>query len=113
MNSQPQRYGTHIAQPFVVPSRHFENTDCGTSEAMDSKSIQVDVCTSRPRRRNHICEMTIAVFVIAAAFRVPLASAQSLPTGWTATQIGSPTPSGNASQTNGVYTVFGGGADIW
>src|SRR5262249_12148137 len=36
-----------------------------------------------------------------------------LPTGWTTTDIGGPTPSGNANQSNGVFTVWGGGADIW
>jgi hypothetical protein len=36
-----------------------------------------------------------------------------LPPGWTTTDIGAPTPSGSANQSNGVFTVWGGGSDIW
>jgi len=43
----------------------------------------------------------------------PTPSPPGLPTGWTSTDIGGPTPSGSASQSNGVFTVWGGGADIW
>jgi hypothetical protein len=37
----------------------------------------------------------------------------ALPAGWADVDIGSPGISGSASYTNGVWTVAGGGADIW
>ena len=36
-----------------------------------------------------------------------------LPPGWTDADIGSPTQTGYATDTNGGWTVAGGGADIW
>jgi len=37
----------------------------------------------------------------------------SLPVPWSDSDVGSPTPAGSASYSNGVFTVNGGGADIW
>jgi len=37
----------------------------------------------------------------------------SLPSPWSDSDVGSPTPAGSASYSNGVFTVNGGGADIW
>ncbi len=37
----------------------------------------------------------------------------TLPAGWSDADIGGPSPAGSASCTNNVYTVSGGGADIW
>jgi len=37
----------------------------------------------------------------------------SLPPGWSDADIGSPTLAGSASDSNGLWTVTGGGADIW
>ena len=37
----------------------------------------------------------------------------ALPAGWGDTDIGSPAMAGSASYTNGVWTVAGGGTDIW
>jgi len=36
-----------------------------------------------------------------------------LPSGWTDIDIGSPSPAGSASYSGGVFTVNGGGSDIW
>jgi len=43
---------------------------------------------------------------------LPPASA-GLPPGWSDTDIGTPADAGSASDTNGAWTVSGGGADIW
>ena len=37
----------------------------------------------------------------------------NLPSPWVTQGVGSPSPAGNASFSNGVFTVNGGGADIW
>ena len=37
----------------------------------------------------------------------------ALPSGWTDADIGGPAPAGAANLSNGVYTISGGGADIW
>jgi alpha-galactosidase len=37
----------------------------------------------------------------------------ALPAGWTDQDIGSPGLAGSASYTNGIWTIIGGGADIW
>ncbi len=37
----------------------------------------------------------------------------TLPAGWSDANVGGPSPAGSASCTNNVYTVSGGGADIW
>jgi regulation of enolase protein 1 (concanavalin A-like superfamily) len=42
-----------------------------------------------------------------------MAAAQALPSGWSSTDIGQPTPAGSASHTSGTFTVKGSGADIW
>ena len=41
------------------------------------------------------------------------ALAQAMPTGWSGTNIGNPTLTGSASHSGGVFTLEGGGADIW
>ena len=37
----------------------------------------------------------------------------ALPAGWSDADIGSPSPAGSATSSGGVYTLSGGGADIW
>jgi regulation of enolase protein 1 (concanavalin A-like superfamily) len=41
------------------------------------------------------------------------AAAQTLPAGWTASDIGTPAVPGTASYSGGTYTISGAGADIW
>jgi regulation of enolase protein 1 (concanavalin A-like superfamily) len=41
------------------------------------------------------------------------AHAQSLPSSWLSSDIGSVSPDGSASYTDGVFTIAGGGPDIW
>ena len=41
------------------------------------------------------------------------AAGGSLPSGWTDADIGGPSPAGSASYSGGVFTVNGGGSDIW
>jgi hypothetical protein len=42
-----------------------------------------------------------------------LQAGSSLPVPWSDSDIGNPTPTGSASHAGGVYTVNGGGSDIW
>jgi hypothetical protein len=42
-----------------------------------------------------------------------VASAQSVPSPWTARDIGTPTLAGSATHNNGVFTISGAGKDIW
>ncbi len=58
--------------------------------------------------------MRIVVVVLALVALAGSASAQ-LPTGWSQTDIGGPSPAGNASydQVTGTWTVTSDGADIW
>jgi hypothetical protein len=51
----------------------------------------------------------VAVALAAAA----VCARAALPAGWTSEDIGSPALAGSASYTNGLWTVAGGGADIW
>ncbi len=53
----------------------------------------------------------ISIIVAFCSF-CPLALA-GLPTGWTDVDTGSPSTAGSASDTNGGWTVAGGGGDIW
>ena len=54
------------------------------------------------------------VRTVAVALMVAAAGARAaLPAGWTSRDIGSPALAGYASCTNGLWTVAGGGADIW
>ena len=49
-------------------------------------------------------------------FVVPFAraaGAQSLPSGWSTTDIGAVGATGSASYSSGTFTVTGAGADIW
>jgi hypothetical protein len=44
---------------------------------------------------------------------VTVSAASSLPSGWTATDIGAVGAAGRSSAANGVFTINGAGADIW
>ena len=50
---------------------------------------------------------------IALMFSAGPAVAQSLPAGWSATDIGAVGVTGSASGANGAFTIAGAGADIW
>lgn len=50
---------------------------------------------------------------IGLLFAFALHTCAALPTGWGDLDIGSPAIAGSASYTDGVWTVAGGGADIW
>ena len=52
----------------------------------------------------------VSAIAFCAAVRL---SAQSLPAGWTAKDIGAVGSPGSSNESGGVFTVIGGGADIW
>jgi len=54
-------------------------------------------------------EIAMAVALLASAGK----AAAQIPTGWTDADIGSPSDPGSASYSAGIWTVSGGGADIW
>ena len=56
-----------------------------------------------------VCRLFFTLTLFLQAVRVLAA----LPSGWGDTDIGSPALAGSAGYTNGVWTVAGGGADIW
>lgn len=59
-----------------------------------------------------VCTWRLLLAIVALS--VPVAAgAQSLPAGWAARDIGSVGAAGNASGSNGSFTVRGAGADIW
>ena len=53
--------------------------------------------------------IAMAVALLASAGK----AAAQIPTGWTDADIGSPSDPGSASYSAGIWTVSGGGADIW
>src|SRR3954447_9510813 len=54
----------------------------------------------------------LCALAVCSAVSFP-ASAQSLPQGWSSTDIGSVGAAGSATYNGGVFTVAGAGADIW
>ncbi len=60
-----------------------------------------------------MCDRLALFFLIAIFFAFHTASAQSLPTGWSHTDIGSVGLAGSASYTNGVFTDSGSGTQIF
>src|SRR5882762_1308799 len=64
----------------------------------------------RSLTRSHFAKVLVFVAIL-----VPIVkSAQAaLPTGWSDADIGSPGSAGSASYNNGLWTVAGGGSDIW
>jgi regulation of enolase protein 1 (concanavalin A-like superfamily) len=58
--------------------------------------------------------MNIRVSVVVLAILIPAAAGgQSLPSGWSSSDVGSVGAAGNASFSSGTFTVAGAGADIW
>jgi regulation of enolase protein 1 (concanavalin A-like superfamily) len=55
----------------------------------------------------------LALAVIGSFFQTNTLSAQSLPSGWNASDVGSPALAGASSYSNGIFTVTGSGNDIW
>lgn len=53
------------------------------------------------------------LFIALVLFLPAVRALAALPSGWGDTNIGSPALAGSAGYTNGVWTVVGGGADIW
>src|SRR5215467_5574210 len=51
--------------------------------------------------------------LIALLLAMPSSALAALPSGWTDADIGSPALVGSASFANGLWTVTGGGSDIW
>jgi len=79
------------------------------------------VCPFYGRRRRRIAVPTSSsfeklVFVLAFAVvvlgLVPVVDAQSLPTGWSLTDIGGPPAAGTATQSNGAFSVTSRGYDV-
>ncbi len=62
--------------------------------------------------RRGVVRLAYATFVLAATLAVN-ANAQTLPEGWTLSNIGSPAISGSATYSSGTFSVSGAGADIW
>ena len=65
--------------------------------------------------KSHYLKLPYGVYALLLAAShcfCPVAVA-SLPPGWTDVDIGSPTDAGSATDNNGLWTVAGGGADIW
>lgn len=65
-----------------------------------------DRYSSVPRR-------IVALFVLGLCLAPLSARAQSLPSGWSTADIGSPQVAGSATYANGKFTVIGAGSDIW
>jgi Alpha galactosidase A/Concanavalin A-like lectin/glucanases superfamily/Alpha galactosidase C-terminal beta sandwich domain/Alpha-galactosidase, CBM13 domain len=64
-----------------------------------------------PIKMNHLSvyRLFVAIVLIFAAF----CARSSLPVGWSDVDVGSPGIAGSAFYSNGVWTVAGGGTDIW
>jgi hypothetical protein len=65
--------------------------------------------------KNYVVNKTLAAFITAvlALFVCATVSAQSLPTGWAAADIGAVGASGSSNGSGASFTVNGAGADIW
>ena len=57
--------------------------------------------------------IVLTFFLVLSGTPAPSAFAQSLPSGWATTDIGTPGAVGSASGTGESFTVTGAGADIW
>ena len=69
---------------------------------------------SRYRDRYSSAPRRLAALVLLGLCVAPLtASAQSLPTGWSTSDIGKPQIAGSATYANSKFTVAGAGSDIW
>ena len=62
-----------------------------------------------PREVKSLIRLFFTVFLVITSASVQAA----LPSGWSDTDIGAPGDAGSASAANGLWTVAGGGADIW
>ena len=63
---------------------------------------------------NHSRRIVILLRLVAMLLAcVAVAHGQGLPAGWTSQGVGSPGSGGNAAVSGGMWTVSGGGADIW
>jgi hypothetical protein len=65
--------------------------------------------------KSHYLKLSYGVYALllaASHFVCPVALA-NLPPGWVDVDIGPPTDAGSATDDNGLWTVAGGGADIW
>jgi regulation of enolase protein 1 (concanavalin A-like superfamily) len=62
------------------------------------------------RHRRALCAAGAILLSIAA---VASAGAQTLPAGWTASNVGNPAIGGAATASNGTFSVSGAGADVW
>lgn len=74
------------------------------------------VWTGRALRRNGAFAHTVrctALWFAVCVHGAAHASAQTLPGGWTASPAGAPAVRGSTALANGVFTVRGGGIDIW
>ena len=62
--------------------------------------------------RSSACSASLVVLCFASTLVLD-ASAQSLPPGWTARDVGAPAIAGSASASGGTYIVRGAGEDVW
>ena len=64
----------------------------------------------------HVCRAavrTISIALFGLVFIASAAHAQSIPSGWYGTDIGSPVGDGSVSYSSGTFTLHGPGVDIW
>src|SRR5687768_1929498 len=65
-------------------------------------------------RAKYSCARRFASLFVLAFCLVPLrAQAQTLPSGWSASDIGNPQIAGSATFSNNIFTVTGAGSDVW
>ena len=67
----------------------------------------------RIRPKAHLSLILPAWLFLTFLLAVPHFAKAGLPAGWSDTDIGAPADAGSASYANGLWTVAGGGADIW
>ena len=58
-------------------------------------------------------KLATALALISILLAISQSASASLPAGWSDADIGSPALAGSASYDNGLWTVTGGGSDIW
>lgn len=69
---------------------------------------QTEAVMTRPLRYQAILQLLLLLFLLPG-----LPAVAALPSGWADENIGSPALAGFAAYTNSLWTVTGGGADIW
>src|SRR3954453_1096421 len=90
--------GTELRLVFTPPER------------LTSRPLYMSPPTEGAALMKKNARYAVSTIVFCAAVRL---SAQSLPAGWTAQDIGAVGSPGSSSASGGVFTVTGDGTDIW